>query len=207
MASFGQQLVLTIAGPLVTVILGTLIIGGIIQFLADRFQDKRTNELRQLDQQRANDALRRELISEAATIASELHHSTQGYWLAKTSDPKASPAELATARTTLDAQYQTARTKGAVLDAQLAACFVTDEPRQYWHKLMDLMTVRYYQLIDRDTEEIYHANAKGTGGKEHSGLSVSELKQLKPLHDTYWNALEETIRRILLTSVRQPADD
>ena len=35
MASFGQQLVLTIAGPLVTVILGTLIIGGIIQFLGD----------------------------------------------------------------------------------------------------------------------------------------------------------------------------
>jgi hypothetical protein len=32
------------------------------------------------------------------------------------------------------------------LIARLAACFATEEPRQSWHKLMDLMTVRYFQL-------------------------------------------------------------
>jgi hypothetical protein len=205
MGSFSQQLILAIIGPLVSVIIGTLIIGGIAQFLADRIQNKRADDIRQLEQHRADHALRQELISEAASITSALHLATQSFWLVKTSDPAASLNELAVARKALDLEYQTGRTRGAVLDARLAACFATEEPRQSWHKLMDLMTVRYFQLIDRETDELYRANAKGTDGKEHSGLTVDDLKRLKPLLDTYWTALEETTTRALATSFRQPA--
>jgi hypothetical protein len=63
--------------------------------------------------------------------------------------------------------------------------------------VIDLLTVRYFQLIGRDTPMLYARNAKGTDGKEHSGLTAAELKNAATLLGAYHEALRNATDSVL----------
>ena len=58
---------------------------------------------------------------------------------------------------------------------------------------MDLLTVRYFQLINLANDALLSANA----GPEHSGLTVEQLKSPKLVLDTYRARLLEATRAVL----------
>ena len=50
---------------------------------------------------------------------------------------------------------------GEVIERQLEAYFLSSDPRALWHATMDLLTVRYFQLVDLATDNLLAANAIG----------------------------------------------
>jgi len=204
-APFSERLTLAVVGPLVSAVLGTLIIGGLIQLITSRAQSKRSKDDRELEQRREDNALRHELLSDMTEAASALYLATQTYYRAKTNQPPLPRDELAAARKALDEQYQKSRSRGEVLESRLAAYFETSKPEEDWHKVTDLLTVRYFQLIDRASEGLYQENAKGRGGREHSGLTAVELRNPKEVLNAYRAALREATSAILGESLRSRA--
>ncbi len=63
---------------------------------------------------------------------------------------------------------------------------------------MDLLTVRYFQLIGRDTDRLYELNS----GPEHSGLDSAELRNRTTLLDAYGKALKESVHLVFNTELR-----
>jgi hypothetical protein len=78
---------------------------------------------------------------------------------------------------------------------RLTAYFTGGETKaaENWHNVMDLLTVRYFHVIDLATPELLKNNAKGTDGKEHSGLDEEELKDDKNVIKAYPEALTNAI--------------
>ena len=50
----------------------------------------------------------------------------------------------------LDEHYRTARVVGEALETRLRISFATDKPHRLWHATMDLLTVRYFQVVGPD---------------------------------------------------------
>jgi hypothetical protein len=61
-------------------------------------------------------------------------------------------AVLGELRKRLDEQYLESRSRGAVVENRLEGYFLSAEPSQNWHQVMDLLILRHFQLIDRDTD-------------------------------------------------------
>jgi hypothetical protein len=70
--------------------------------------------------------------------------------------------------------------------------------RELWHSTTDLLTVRYFQLIDLATDDLLRLNAKDDR-RMHSGLSVDQLKDAKLVLDTYRTRLEEATNAVMKT--------
>jgi hypothetical protein len=156
-----EELLLQAVGPLVTAVVGTLIIGTFVAWITRRAQDRR-----------ADNELRLQLIGEMTEAASGLYMATQHFWRKKEREEGVSAEELAQERKELDQQYREARVAGEKIERQLQAYFETNVPRRHWHAAIDLLTVRYFHLIEMDTEGLRRANA----GDKHSGLTVQQLK-------------------------------
>jgi hypothetical protein len=172
---FWQAAILQAIGPSITVSIGG--------FLAALFTAR-------IQQQREDQQLRRDLIDSMAATASALYLATQQYWRIKMSLPAAS--ELQIARSLLDEKYQENRVRGEVLETRLGGTFRTTGAKRYWHGVTDLLTVRYFQLIDKATDGLLRANA----GPEHSGLSVDELRNPKSVLDAYHQRLDQAIKAV-----------
>jgi hypothetical protein len=125
-------------------------------------------------------------------IASSIYLETQRYWRAAAREA-ASEERLAAVRTSLDERYYTARVSGEALETRLRIYFTTTKPRLLWHATMDLLTVRYSQLISLANDALLSANV----GPEHSGLTVEQLKNPKLVLDTYRARLLEATRAVL----------
>jgi hypothetical protein len=93
----------------------------------------------------------------------------------------------------LDKRYHAACVAGEALETRLRIYFSTEKPRLLWHATMDLLTVRYFQLIDLANVRLLQANA----GPKHSGLTVEELKNPKLVLVTYRNRLVEATSAVL----------
>jgi hypothetical protein len=106
-------------------------------------------------------------------------------------------------RKALDAQYLRTRAVAQVLEA----LFETDGPAVAWHKVDDLLTVRYMQLVGRATDRLYEINEQGYGGKEHTGLSRQHLKNPARLLDQYHVAVRDLVPSILSTPLRRHSPD
>lgn len=100
--------------------------------------------------------------------------------------------ELSTALEQLDAIYQTARSRGQVLEQRLKIYFASPEPSGAWHRVTDLLTVRYFLLVESDAERRRNLRRVNSGPR-HSGLTEEELKDPALLLKTYRQALAETI--------------
>jgi hypothetical protein len=203
--SFWDKVIIAAVGPLVGAIVGSLLVGGLVSFIADRIQRRR------LDAE-----LREKLIVEMTQAAGPLYFQTQRYWRAKSSN---SPVKQATAeqqaalRLSLDECYQDSRVAGDAIEARLRILFVakgvvaveaqgaakeatkstTDVPWRLWHATMDLLTVRYFQVIGGATPKLLEINA----GAEHSLLSAKELEDPKRVLEAYRERLLQATRAVL----------
>src|SRR5438105_7183585 len=178
-----HDLALAVVGPIVAALLGSLVIGLFVQRVARRAQDRR-----------ADHDLRHELIDEMVRAASALYLQTQTYWRAATRrDPR--PQDLAELRRRLDDQYVQSRVDGLVLENKLGVYFASADPQRKWHKTMDLLTVRYFQVLEPDggrdratrLRNLYLENE----GEDHAGLNVAALNDAKKVLDGYRRGLRE----------------
>jgi hypothetical protein len=178
---FWQRVVLAVISPLVAAVVGTLGIGLLAARITEHAQRRRQDR-----------DLREQIIVEMTQTASAIYFETQLYWRATTREAT-SPERLAALRTSLDERYHGARCAGEALETRLRVYFATEKPRLLWHATMDLLTVRYFQVIGLATDALLRANA----GPEHSGLEVDQLKNPKLVLDTYRARLLEATRAVL----------
>jgi hypothetical protein len=180
-------------GPLFGAIVGSLIIGLFIQGVTRRAQERREK----LD-------LRHELVQRMNEAANGLYMQTQMYWRATTGrDTGLDTAEL---REDLDTQYVKSRVDGFVLESRLDNYFSSDDPRQKWHRAMDFLTVRYFQVLEPDKgltrakrlERLYRANV----GPECTGSSIDQLNRATVVMTGYRRALREATIGVLTEGFR-----
>jgi hypothetical protein len=103
--TFPEQLVLNVVGPLVTVLLGTLLVGFLANWLTRRAQDRREDR-----------ELRERLIAQVTEAPTALYLATQRYWRAQQKFPD---DQLGEQRKALDDQYHQSRVDGQVLEGRL----------------------------------------------------------------------------------------
>jgi len=178
---FWQRAVLAAIGPIVAAFVGTLGIGMFAARITERIQQRRQDR-----------DLREQIIVEMTQTAGTLYFETQRYWRA-TKLEVTSQERLAALRMSIDERYHSARVAGEALEMRLRVYFSTDRPRQLWHATMDLLTVRYFQVIDLATQALLSANA----GPEHSGLTVDQLRDDKLVLNTYRARILEATRAVL----------
>jgi hypothetical protein len=168
--SFGQQLWLQIAGPLVSTVVGSLIIGGLVAWITTRAQNRR-----------ADRQIRDGLIEGMTRVSATLYIEAQAYarFLLGLSGSPETDATRAKMRKGLDDAYEKAVIEGTSLEARLEAYFADPQPREDWHGARDCLAVRYFDLVLTDhrdkLEEILKVNAADYEGKPHSGLSLDDL--------------------------------
>ncbi len=172
--NFWQELLLRSVGPFVTAVVGTLIIGALVARITRKAQERRADNQLKEERIHAENQLRLQLIGQMTEAASSLYMATQTYWRKKDVE-KVGNDELARHRKELDEQYRASRIVGEVIERRLEAYFLSDDSRLHWHATMDLLTVRYFQLIGLDSENLRKVNA----GEEHTGLSVEQLKKTR----------------------------
>jgi hypothetical protein len=170
-----------LVGPVVTALLGGLIIGLIAAKIARNAEGRRSDH-----------RLREEMISQVTEAAASLYYTTQRYWRARSIDQL--PADqLKPPRAELDAQYHKSRVAGEVAESRLRAYYLSDKPESLCHRVFDLLTVRYFDLIDKATDRFLEINA----GEQHSGLSVEELRQREKVLSAYHRALDDLVNAML----------
>jgi hypothetical protein len=192
---FAERLVLAAVPP----ILGGLIIGGALQWVASRVQTRREEH-----------NLRHELVKDMTQFANALYMATQLYWRVNTGRDPRREDELREVRRQLDEQYLASRTAGLVLETRLAAHFTADEVRQRWHRTMDFLTVRYFQVLYPDTgadrakrlARLYANNAKPSC----TNVSAAELNDAQVVLTGYRRALDEATILALTAKLRTPDD-
>lgn len=161
----------------------------------------------------ASATVRRELINDMVGTATSLYLETQYFWRERQG---ASPERCSMLRERLDQAYLDAQRDGERIEKQLATFFPsrsdkTGRPEvvSQWHAVRDLLTVRYFQLINRNTQSLRAANA----GPRHSGLTESQLDNAKIVLDSYRARLDDAVRLVASkpgwgrTAVKQSALD
>lgn len=157
------KIVLAVIGPITTAILA-LIAANII---AARIQTRR-EEIR----------VRQEMTDEIVETASQLYFSLQTFWRAardiRVAERTSNPA-LADQLEKLNNAYAHARVRGQVLEHKLQIFYADPRPAKNWHRLSDLLSVRYFLLITSGPrrQEIRERNA----GPHHSGLTANQLDE------------------------------
>lgn len=178
---FWKEFILSLSGPLSTVLIGTLIVGLFVSRITEAAQGRREDSM-----------LRADLIRELAEVGTALYLATQHYQ--RTLDaitPPAAPDDRE--RATLDREYLRARAQADALEARLVAYFVDERRLRTWHSISDLLSVRYFQLIGRANDAYLAANS----GPNHSGLTVKQLKDIKIAQDAYKNYSRRLPKEIL----------
>lgn len=197
MQNFWEQLLLRSVGPLVTAVVGTLIIGTFVAWITRKAQDRRAdNQLRE-ERIHAENQLRLQLIAQMTEAASNLYMATQNFWRKKYREQVGSD-ELTQLRKELDQQYQASRVVGEVIERRLEAYFLSNGPKAHWHATMDLLTVRYFHLIEQANDNLLRVNAS----EEHTGLSVEQLKDQRLVLRTYRERLITGARAVMQEPIR-----
>jgi hypothetical protein len=173
--SFTEQLILNLVGPLVTIILGTLIVGAFASRLARKAQERREDH-----------ALRERLITQATEGPIALYLASQHYWRAKRD---LSEDQLLPFRGELDKEYVDARAKNLLTRNLLKYHFQGSRAAELAHQIDDLLTVRYFQLREEDGAS--HGLLAANAGPQHSGLSVKELKSPRRVLQAFHKALND----------------
>ncbi|WP_347588796.1 hypothetical protein [Acrocarpospora sp. B8E8] len=146
-------------------------------------------QAREIENHRADNMLRERLISHATEAPSALYLAMQHYWRAK--EDGISGDDLAPYRERLDAQYLRSRQQGLVLEHLLRLYFIDSKPRVLCHRVMDLLTIRYFQLV-----RVGGASAKLreiNSGDDHAGLSAEELASGPKVLDRYRASIDELV--------------
>lgn len=185
-----QQIGVNAATGVVTAIVGSLIIGGLLALIARRAQFRREDRM-----------IRDRLIEEITRTLGTLNIKLQLYEhfvIAPVDDVSRSPDELAQRRSDLDIAYESAAATANSLESRLRAYFEDTTVAEAWHGAWDCLVVRYYSMIvpgRASQEKLYKENA----GEEHSGLSVTELADPAAVRRRY-QVLRNEVTEALATS-------
>jgi uncharacterized membrane-anchored protein YhcB (DUF1043 family) len=201
--SFTEQLLLNLAGPLLTVVVGTLVIGLFASRITRKAQERREDEMRKAQERREDEmrnaeerrehhALRERLITDVTQAPTALYLATQHYSRAKLD--KLPAEQLKPFRDALDAQYLESRRTGIVLEHLLELHFPESTSRLLMHRVMDLLTIRYFQLVRDGGPSALLLDANK--GDEHTGLTEEELKLPRKVLKTYHETLSSLITAV-----------
>ncbi len=161
--------------------------------LQDHVESLRKEREQALQREQNEHSIKTFYVRGAADLAGSFYFRTQSY-ARKKDDPEtwgeANDAEF-------DKEYLVWATKCEGLEQELGARFGPgSEPRQTWHQIRDLLTVRYFNLRGKNTPELRHRNAQ-QGSTRHSGLSEAELEDPVSVLDTFHSALAALYTEIL----------
>lgn len=198
-----ERLLVAIVGPLVSAVVGTGVIGFILWKASQRADANRAAVEEARARHDIEGALRHDLLTSALSATTSLYLATQHFWRVKT-DAQIGGSDEAAARRQLDEQYMQSREQTKIIEIRLEAMFQSPIPALRWHTVDDLLTVRYMQLIGRDTERLYRINAKDYKGKSHTGLEVAEMKDPRLLLNAYHDATREAVTAIMEHGFRAP---
>jgi hypothetical protein len=216
-----ERIVVAAVGPAVTVLVGGLAVWWITSTIqqrresaesqratdranAERARAEAREDAQRVREERArDDALRHELVGEMSDSAASLYLMTQHYWRSKRfvrdhAGDQTARAKLEQLRPELDTTYLQSRTSGDAIEHRLSGFFVSDAPRQEWHRVQDLLTLRYFQLIDRATPKLYDENK----GPEHSGLEPDQMTNSKNVTDAYRVAINKAVDLVFTEPLR-----
>jgi hypothetical protein len=138
-------------------------------------------------QRRDEGEIREALASELTEVANSLYLSLQAFWRCARDVPlgeRRTSDALAVARSELDKSYQSMRIRGKVLERRLQIYYADRQPARAWHAVTDLLSVRYFLLLEADAgrrRRIRKLNA----GTNHSGLLEDQLNNPKLPLETY----------------------
>jgi hypothetical protein len=121
-----------------------------------------------------------------------LYVASQHYWRAKRD--KLPPEQLAEVRRTLDAQYSESVSTVIALEYLLGLHFPNPLARQLMHRVGDLLTVRYFQLVTKGGAS--PALRQKNAGDDHTGLDASELAHAPRVLDKYHKTLGELAQAV-----------
>jgi hypothetical protein len=222
--SFWYQAGLNAVGPFVTAIVGSFLIGILVQAITRGAQERR-----------AARELRYDLIAELTGVAAKLHVLLQMYLRTKRLTEEAQQStppqhrwrfrhpiqatrqpELAASwdrvrqlGAELDERYLECRRDGEVLEARLVAHFVDSRVQTAWHALVDCLIIRYCYAIDfPGFDSVVNAHTYGTEGRFHSGMQRPELVssdlwgQLERAHNEHLRATATFVLELPLRGAR-----
>src|SRR3954462_2405126 len=178
-----QRLLVAATGPVITAALAPLVVNLVTAWAQQR---------------RDEGEIREALASQLTEAANSLYLALQAFWRAARDVPLAERATsdtLAARRGELEATYQSMRTKGQVLERRLQIYYAQRRPAMAWHAVTDLLTVRYFLLLEVDADRrrrIRRLNA----GQDHSGLTEDQLNNPKLLLETYRSALDDCVQTL-----------
>jgi hypothetical protein len=178
-----QRLLVAATGPVITAALALLVVNLVTAWAQQR---------------RDEGEIREALASQLTEAANSLYLALQAFWRAARDVPLAERATsdtLAARRGELEATYQSMRTKGQVLERRLQIYYAQRRPAMAWHAVTDLLTVRYFLLLEVDADRrrrIRRLNA----GQDHSGLTEDQLNNPKLLLETYRSALDDCVQTL-----------
>jgi|tagenome__1003787_1003787.scaffolds.fasta_scaffold20886210_1 hypothetical protein len=154
------QLLVAVTGPVVTAILGSLIVGLFAQWLTRRVQDNRDAS-----------TIRRQLVSDLTEVAGasslELNafHRLKGNLAGERASSKVR-RQLASAREVLDRQHFDSRVRGWVLERRLEIHYgVGSRAWREWHKTLDALHLTYLRLVEMEVDRRVESQML-----EHMGL-------------------------------------
>ncbi|NKZ12034.1 hypothetical protein HGA11_13700 [Mycolicibacterium septicum DSM 44393] len=205
-----ERLLVPAIGPLVTVLVGGLF----VWCITSKVQQNRDKKARERAEERADaeaarealardDALRHELVTQMTESASSFYLLMQHYWRVREA-AKQAPNDadfekvLLEVREKMDAQYLASRATGDAIENRLWGYFDSEVPRDEWHRVQDLLTVRYFQLIDKATDGLYAAN-QGAG---HTRLSAEGLRNPRTVLAEYHAAIKVAVRLVFREELR-----
>ena len=175
-----QRLLVAATGPAITAILALFVVNLIAKGAEKRKDTGLTRE---------------RLAAEMTLAANSLYLALQEFWRTREAARLKSistASERLASRERLDQVYSTARSSGQVLEQRLAIFFAAKDPKEQWHQVMDLLTVRSFMLTEED-ENKRRRIREISAGESLSRLSAKDLRNPKLLLETYRNALDSAI--------------
>ena len=175
-----DQLLVAVAGPLLTAVLGLLVAN---------FVTKRAQQRREVQE------ARQELAHEVADCATSLYLELQAFWRSAEPVPlkqRGTSEALADKRKQLAERYTQERLRGRLVEQRILVCFADERPRQRWHATMELLSTRYLLLLEGDGEK-RKAIRRRKAGNQHTGLSADELNDPRTLLRAIRRSLADTL--------------
>jgi hypothetical protein len=172
-----EKVMVAAVGPLVAAIVGSLVIGLFVRWIAIRAENNRNQY-----------QLRHELITQITEAASALHFPLEEYFRAKL---YGSEEDAEVQRKAFEEQYTKTRVIGEILESRLDIYFPSGQPKKYWHQTKDFLIVRRLHALDRTNEISRKA------GRRHTGMTEDQLMNIDLAVSGYRMSLRNCIRAVL----------
>jgi len=95
----------------------------------------------------------------------------------------------------LNEAYLTARIKGQAIERRLLVYYESKTPAQAWHRVFDLLSVRYFLLLEHEGHRRRDVR-KRNAGPEHSGLDEKQLNQPSVLLRAIRTSIAEAVETL-----------